>query len=59
MIQLTGPSRLTLEVDPKLFLHAPQNRSNLHYLLDRLFQGESIAEGELTSWGISITQENA
>jgi hypothetical protein len=54
---LNGPSRLILEVDPKAFLAAPQNRNNLHYLLDRLFQGNEIAEGELLSWGVKIEKE--
>lgn len=56
MIKLTAPTSLTLDVDPNAYLHAPQERDNLWYLLNRLFSGEAIAEEELRSWGITIAE---
>lgn len=55
-MRLTQPTRLVVEVDPSKFVHAPQSRESLHYLLERLFSGEEVDETELSSWGLTVRQ---
>lgn len=56
-MKLPGPYRIEITGDPARFRTESLRRSStgFAYLLDRLFSGETVAEKELLSWGLSVT----
>jgi hypothetical protein len=53
-MKLTTLSRIEFEVDPSAYLHSPHDRENLHYLFDRLWSGEEVAEQNFEVYGIKV-----
>lgn len=56
IVKLDGKWRLTLEGDTHAFRFSPRSRTNLGYILRRLFNGESADVSELESWGFKVSE---
>lgn len=54
-MKLTTPYTLRVTGDPAAFLRSPRDRKTLAYLLERLFAGEEVDEGEFEAWGLRVT----
>jgi len=56
IVKLDGKWRLALEGDTNAYLLCPRSKSNLGYILGRLFNAESVDVSELESWGFKVSE---